>query len=59
MDCRRGVFKYAVLAAIDYEMQQPMYDGFIADHDEFNWLLTDNIQKVVVWLRQHWRTYRG
>lgn len=59
MDCRRGVFKYAVLAAIDYEMQQPMYDGFIADHDEFNWLLTDNIRKVVVWLRQHWRTYRG
>jgi hypothetical protein len=59
MDCRRGVFKFAVQAAIDYEMQQPMYDELIADHDEFNWLLTDNIRKVVIWLRQHWRQYRG
>lgn len=59
MECRRGVKKFAIAAAIDYEMQQPMYDNFIANNDGYEWLLTDEIKKVVVWLRQHWSTYCG
>lgn len=59
MDCRRAVRKFAIAAAIDYEMQQPMYDQFIASHDEYEWLLTDELKKVMVWLRRHWSAYRG
>lgn len=59
MDCRRAARKFAVHAAIDYEMQQPMYDKFIADHEEYNWLITDELKRIVVWLRQHWSAYHG
>jgi hypothetical protein len=59
MGCRRAVRKFAVPAAIDYEMQQPMYDEFIASRDGYEWLLTDELTKVTIWLRQHWSNYRG
>lgn len=66
MDCRRAVRKFAVQAAVDYEMEQPMYDQFIenqltASHgqDDYSWLLTDELKRVVIWLRQHWSSYRG
>lgn len=59
MGCRRGARKFAVAAALDYEMQQPMYDNFIDNNDGYEWLRTDDIKKVVVWLREHWSTYRG
>jgi len=59
MNCRRAVKKFAVHAAIDYEMQQPAYDRFIAANQEFGWVVTDEIKKIVVWLRQHWSAYHG
>lgn len=59
MECRRAVRKFAVQAAIDYEMEQPLYDEFIASHDEYEWLLTDELKRVVIWFRQHWSNYRG
>jgi hypothetical protein len=59
MRCRRAVKRFAVQAAVDYEIEQPMYDGFIASHENFEWLLTDELKRVVIWLRQHWREYRG
>ena len=59
MNCRRAVRKFAVQAAIDYEMEQPLYDQFIASHEEYEWLLTDELKRVVIWFRQHWSNYRG
>lgn len=59
MGCRRAVKRFAVQAAVDYEMEQPAYDQFIASHEDFEWLLTDELKRVVIWLRQHWSTYRG
>ena len=59
MGCRRAVKKFAVQAAIDYEMEQPLYDDFITSHEEYEWLLTDELKKVVIWFRQHWSNYRG
>jgi hypothetical protein len=59
MCCRRAVKRFAVQAALDYEIEQPLYDEFIASHEEFDWLLTDELKNVVIWFRQHWRNYRG
>lgn len=59
MGCRRAVKRFAVQAAIDYEIEQPLYDNFIASHEEFDWLLTDELKDLVIWFRQHWSNYRG
>lgn len=57
MGCRRGVQRYIWPAALEYEVHQTLYDNFIEINPEFEWLVTDDLKKIVAGIRKHWRQY--
>lgn len=57
MDCPRAVKRYAWAAACEYEAQQLLYDNFIASRPEFDWLVTDELKKLVAGIRKYWMHY--
>lgn len=53
----RGMRRYGVLAALDYELRQPLYDLFIASNPEYDWLVSDELKQKLFKFRSHWRNY--
>lgn len=56
--CDRGVSRYIVQAAIEYDMNQQLYDD-LALRPENEWWISDNLKKVVSENRKYWSKYRG
>lgn len=57
-DCQEAVEEYLWLAALDYEVHQPVYDDLMAKHGE-HWWLTDPLKAAVINIRTHWENYNG
>jgi len=57
-NCQRAVKKYIVQAAVEYDMNQEMYDD-LADHHDNTWWLSDELKEVVVRNRKQWSRYHG
>lgn len=56
-ECARGVARYIVPAALDYELQQPLYDMLLAQNPEYAWVVSDKMREKVFKFRTHWRDY--
>ena len=57
-ECARAVSRYQLPAAIEYEINQYLYDPLL-ELPENSWWVSDELKKVVVDVRKHWSTYRG
>lgn len=57
-ECYPVVEEYLWLAALDYEVNQKIYDEVIARHGE-PWWITDNLKMTVIQIRGHWEHYNG
>jgi hypothetical protein len=57
-NCQRAVKKYIVQAAVEYDMNQEMYDELATHHDN-TWWLSDELKDVVARNRKQWSRYHG
>ena len=55
--CARGVARYLVPAALDYELKQPLYEQLISDKQEYDWLVSEALYEKVLKFRAHWSEY--
>ena len=55
--CERGVRRYLVRAALEYELCQPFYELLIKKQPEYSWLVTPPLLEKVVKFRKHWSMY--
>lgn len=58
-NCFDAVEQYLWMAALDYEVNQRVYDAHIAENPAESWWVTDNLKLAVIEIRQHWENYNG
>lgn len=56
--CERAVKKYIEQAALEYDMNQQLYDA-LAQRPENAWWISPELKSVVARNRRHWSAYRG
>jgi hypothetical protein len=54
--CSRGVEKYQIPAAIEYDVNQSLYDALITQ-PENDWWVSDSLKTVVAQHRKYWSEY--
>lgn len=57
-DCVRGVERYIAQAAVEYDMNQQLYDDLAAKQGD-DWWISPALKKVVADNRMYWSKYRG
>jgi hypothetical protein len=55
--CARGIARYLVPAALEYDLKQPLYEQLICEHPEYDWLVSESLYEKVLKFRAHWSTY--
>lgn len=55
--CKRAARKHITGAALAYEINQPLYDAYVAARPEHAWLIPQSLKNAVVKIREYWRQY--
>lgn len=59
-NCDVAMQMYLRRAAIDYDVNQPLYDYVIANSsDDYSWWLPEELKAATTEIRNHWRNYCG